>query len=384
MAATNKNSEINPFQNIMGQSQVSRFLAEAQRENRLSHAYLFVGPVGSGKTEAAVALAKAFICESGGCGQCDECRRVQRQTHPDVYWVEPEGSANYLIEQIRQVNNDAMRAPVRANHKVFIITRADLLGSHAANAFLKTLEEPLANTSFILMSRSRDSVLPTIASRCQTLMFRRLPQEESIGLVCRHTGCSKQDAAIALATTGGVVRKACEFINSPSKRNVRLVVIDALERLQQMDSADVIEAAKKILNAIEATSGELKSKYEQDTQVNSDFMSKGALNYLEKQHKRKLNSSTREGLGEAFSAIRSWLYDCETVKIGSGGSIVNDDCHYIIELTGCNVQLRSLVWAQEAVNAAENKISHNVTPQLVVETMLFDIRKALYDSSSAN
>lgn len=371
----------NPFESIVGQSQVSRFLAGAAREGRFSHAYLFVGPVGSGKMETAAALAKARLCPSGGCGECDTCMRISRSTHPDVHWVNPEGIGSYLAEQIRDVISDTTLAPIRANHKIYIITRADLLRDQAANAFLKTLEEPPADTSFVLLARSREAVLPTLVSRCQTLTFRRLPDEESVGLVRRMSGASERDARAALAAVGGSTKKACEFLASPSRRQARHTAIDTLERLREADGWDVIDLAKAVVDAVEAPKSELKARYENERAVNADFMSKGALNYLAKAHERRLKSSTREGLAEVFAVIRSWLRDCAAVRIGREDLIVNVDCHYTIELTGRSIELDGFVKAEAAVDKAAARIAANVTPQLVVETLLFDIRKVLYAGS---
>ena len=374
----------NPFAQIMGQSQVSRFLADAQREQRMSHAYLFVGPAGSGKTETALALALAKLCPLGGCGECDTCIRINRLSHPDVHWVEPEGVGSYLAEQIREVIRTASLTPVRANHKLFVITRADLLRDAAANAFLKTLEEPPDDTSFVLMARTRDSVMPTLVSRCQTLVFRRLPERESVGLVCRQTGASPQDARIALATVGGSTKKACEFLESPTRRNARLAAIDVMERLPNADAGDIVDAAKRLVQASEAPTSEIKARYENQRASNADFMTAGALKYLEKMQNRKIASSTRDVLLQIFSAIRSWLRDCATVRMGLHDAMVNDDCHYTIETLGRDMNLDGFVAAQAAVDKAERRIAQNVTPQLVVETMLFDIRKALYEASSTS
>ena len=376
-----KQAPCNPFASIVGQSQVSRFLAEAQRDGRLSHAYLFVGPVGSGKMETATALAKARLCPQGGCGECDTCGRISRSTHPDVHWVEPEGVGSYLTEQIRDVISDTTLAPIRANHKVYIITRADLLRDQAANAFLKTLEEPPEDTSFVLLARSREAVLPTIVSRCQTLTFRRLPDAESIGLVCRMSGASEQDARAALAAVGGSTKKACEFLASPSRRQARYTAIEALERLRDADGWDVIELAQSIMEAVKGPGAELTARYEKERGANAEFMSKGALSYLEKAYKRRLTSSAREGLAEVLSVIRSWLRDCAAVRIGRENLMVNTDCHYTIELTGRTIPLEGFVAAEAAVDRAADRIAANVTPQLAVEAMLFDIRKVLHAGS---
>ena len=371
--------KFNPFEGIMGQSQVSRFLAQAHSEGRLSHAYLFAGPVGSGKTEMATALAKALLCPLGGCGDCDTCRRIQRSTHPDVHWVEPEGVSTYKVEQVLQLNADAARAPIRSNHKLYVIARADLLNSASANAFLKTLEEPPADTSFVLMARSRDAVLPTLVSRCQTLVFRKIPDDEAVGLVRRETGADEQTARIALSVSGGSTKAACEFALSPSQKQIRNTAIETMERISSMDAGDVVDAAKRLLEAVELPAGEVKSKYATQRERNEEFMSKGALRHIDEQQKRAIGSLKRKGLSEVFCVARSWLRDCAAVAIGGSNLMVNADCHYTIELTAASMSAHNFVAAERAVEKAASRIAHNVSPQLVLETMLFDIRKALND-----
>ena len=162
---------------ISNQPAVRNLLASALAEGRLSHAYLFVGAPGSGKERAAKALAQCVVCPNGGCGRCDECIRVAHGTHPDVHVLAPESANGYLVAQVRNLIADVSLAPVRAQHKVYIVTQAALLRGTAANALLKTIEEPPEGVIFILIARSSAAVLPTIASRCQELPFRIVSPE---------------------------------------------------------------------------------------------------------------------------------------------------------------------------------------------------------------
>ena len=125
------------FESIFGQAQVRDYLRTTLRTGRLSHAYLFTGPPGSNKTSAAYAFAQALICPDQGCMTCDHCRRAARRNHPDIHFIEPEGAHGYLVDQIREVVADAHLAPIQATRKIYIIDRVDLLGTQAANAFLK-------------------------------------------------------------------------------------------------------------------------------------------------------------------------------------------------------------------------------------------------------
>ena len=178
---------------MLGQPKVREFLRAAVAQDKVSHAYLFTGPAGSNKTTAAYAFAQAVLCpkgasgpRGGNCGACDACRRIMRRKHPDVRWFSPEGAGGYLVDQIRDIVADAAFAPIQARRKVYILDRVDLLGVQAANAFLKTLEEPPEGVVMVLLGRTRESVLPTIVSRCQVVPFRSIPASEAAGIFADH------------------------------------------------------------------------------------------------------------------------------------------------------------------------------------------------------
>ena len=126
------------FDGVLGQPRVREFFRATIASGRVSHAYLLTGPAGSNKTSAAYAFAQAILCEKNGCGECDDCARVLRRRHPDVHYYAPEGAQGYLVEQVREIVSDVSLAPIRAKSKVYILDRVDLLGTQAANAFLKS------------------------------------------------------------------------------------------------------------------------------------------------------------------------------------------------------------------------------------------------------
>ena len=143
------------FDGIIGQPKVREFLRSCVSSDRVSHAYLFCGPAGSNKTQAAYAFARAILCEGDPCADCEGCtsqmcRHIVRKAHPDVHYLAPEGAQGYVVDQIRDVMADTLLAPIQAKRKVYIIDRVDLLGTAAANAFLKTLEEPPSDVVLIL------------------------------------------------------------------------------------------------------------------------------------------------------------------------------------------------------------------------------------------
>ena len=140
---------------LSDQPRVRDFLATAVAEGRLSHAYLFVGAPGSGKHEAAEALAKCVVCPNGGDATCDECRRVAHRTHPDVHWLAPESATGYLVTQVRELIADAALAPMRAPSKVYVLERAELLRE------MKRVEAPTRAEAERTLTRSGIPIAPS-------------------------------------------------------------------------------------------------------------------------------------------------------------------------------------------------------------------------------
>lgn len=200
------------FENILGQPKVREFLRASVVSERVTQAYLFVGPAGSNKTQAAYALAQALLCpkgprgpRGGSCGACDRCGRILRRKHPDVRYFAPAGANGYLVEQVREIVADTALSPIQADKKIYILDRVDQLSASAANAFLKTLEEPADDVVMILLGRTRESVLPTIVSRCQVVPFRHIPASEAAGIVAQNTGADPAQARQAIEACGGSI-----------------------------------------------------------------------------------------------------------------------------------------------------------------------------------
>jgi DNA polymerase-3 subunit delta' len=164
------------FAPIIGHDRQKEILRRALAAGRIPHAYLFEGPEGVGKRLVALALARAIFCRDGGCGDCPACRKVDHHNHPDLHLVEPDGSF-IRIEQVRDLQREFAFRPLEASRKICLIDGADRLNPAAANALLKTLEEPAGNALLILLAAQGENVLPTIRSRCQRLPFCRLPRE---------------------------------------------------------------------------------------------------------------------------------------------------------------------------------------------------------------
>jgi DNA polymerase III subunit gamma/tau len=165
------------FDDLVGQAHVTRTLKNAVEQNRLAHAYLFVGPRGTGKTSTARILAKALNCVNGPtvtpCGVCDSCKEITAGNSLDV--LEIDGASNNGVEQVRELRDNVRYAPSKGHFKIYIIDEVHMLSSAAFNALLKTLEEPPPHVKFIFATTEPQKVLPTILSRCQRFDLHRIP-----------------------------------------------------------------------------------------------------------------------------------------------------------------------------------------------------------------
>ena len=165
------------FDDLVGQAHVTRTLRNAVEQNRLAHAYLFVGPRGIGKTSTARILAKALNCVKGPtvspCGVCDSCKEIAQGNSLDV--LEIDGAINNGVEQVRELRDNVRYAPSKGKFKIYIIDEVHMLTSAAFNALLKTLEEPPEHVKFIFATTEPQKVLPTILSRCQRFDLHRIP-----------------------------------------------------------------------------------------------------------------------------------------------------------------------------------------------------------------
>ena len=165
------------FDGLVGQTHVSRTLKNAIAQNRLAHAYLFVGPRGIGKTSTARILAKSLNCVKGPtvtpCGICDNCLEIAGGNSLDV--IEIDGASNRGIDDVRELRDNVRYAPAKSRLKIYIIDEVHMLTKEAFNALLKTLEEPPPHVKFIFATTEPDKVLPTILSRCQRFDLHRIP-----------------------------------------------------------------------------------------------------------------------------------------------------------------------------------------------------------------
>ena len=370
------------FDGIFGQPRVREFLRASIASGRVSHAYLFTGPAGSNKTAAAYAFAQAILCKDHGCRTCDDCRRIERRKHPDVHFYTPEGAQGYLIEQIREIVSGVSLAPIRAKGKVYILDRVDLLGVSAANAFLKTLEEPVEGVTFILLGRTREAVLPTIVSRCQVVPFRHIPAREAAGILSQKTGVTPEQARIAIEACNGSITRAMTFAKSAERAEFRTRIMEVLSNLPLSDERDVLEYAAELIERAKAPLDNVRTQQSEELAESADFLTKTALKQIELRHKRALSMVTRESLNQTTSIIRSWLRDVLMIASGTPDLIVNIDQREVLQRVAQKVTPASIMSALREAYKTDETLSYNVSPETCLDVLLFSIREVLNGSGN--
>jgi DNA polymerase-3 subunit delta' len=223
---------------VRGHEQLAQAFAAVVRRGRLAHAYLFVGPEGVGKKLFAVALAKALLCEApgaaeriAGCDRCPACLQVEAGTHPDYQLTGlPADKHEFPVALMQELTRNLARKPARGRHRVAILDDADHLNEEAANAFLKTLEEPPPRSLLILLGTSADRQLPTILSRCQVIRFAPLPVEVVADELVREGIVEQPAEARRLARLSGGSLGEARALADPGLWQFRA---DFLDRLSQ-------------------------------------------------------------------------------------------------------------------------------------------------------
>ncbi len=381
------------FDNIFGQPQVRDFLRATVLGDRISHAYLFTGPVGSNKTQAAWSFAQTIVCPKGileqsdsECAGCSVCRRVMRKKHPDVHFYAPEGAGGYLVEQIREIVSDTALAPIQAKRKVYILDRVDLLGAAASNAFLKTLEEPPDDVVLILLGRTRESVLPTIVSRCQVVPFRHIPTHEAAGIVSQNTGATNIQARQAIEACGGSITRAVEFLRAPGNERLefRSAVLQIMSTLAHADDWDVILDARTLLEKAKAPVDIVRDDLEAELTENADFLNKSTMKRIEERNKRRLSAKTSEYLHQCIAIIESWLRDIAMICAGASDLMINSDVRDDLVYASRNTDIARLCRCLRATSRANEAIAYNVSPETCLDVLLFEIREVLYGSCSTD
>ncbi len=249
------------FQDVVNQDHAIFLLRSAVRAAKVGHAYLFVGPAGVGRRSLALAFAQLLNCarpDGDACGECGPCRKIAGGTHPDVrildidngQFLEVPGKdykgKEIPIDQIRALRHDAAYPPYEGRRKVYIIADAERMNASSANSLLKTLEEPPARVTFILIAESSVALLPTIVSRCQLVRCTYLRTDDiERALIDRHHVPKERARVLALLADGRLGR-ALEWAKSEERMEARDRLLDLLPALETGDLITRLDAAEAL------------------------------------------------------------------------------------------------------------------------------------------
>ncbi len=316
-----------PFSAIRGQEHAVGILKRSLEGNRVAHAYLFEGIEGCGKMLTARSLAEALFCGSTEpCGSCPACRKMATKQHPDLHLLEPEKGI-IKIDRIREIQKELSLRPVEAPKKVCIVNQADRMNQAAANAFLKTLEEPPGNALLILLSDTPTALLSTILSRCQRLRFNPLPLEILTELLLAQ-GAAAEQAQSAASLAGGSMAKGTAILQEGFLTRRREIVEQTID-LTPRDFATLTVTAERL-------------------------------------------GHEREQAQEVVEVLTLFFRD---VMLHRHGSLppVNSDLSELVERTAGGLSTGDIMERLEAIIRAGQALTRNVNPRLTLEALFMSL-----------
>jgi DNA polymerase-3 subunit delta' len=345
-----------------------------------AHAWLLLGPSGSGKRATATAMAAALECsmEPGtGCGICSNCSRVLRHRHPDVHGIVPEGLV-IPVDVIREVViPEAARSPFEAPNKVFIIEEADRMNDAAQNALLKTLEEPLSDTVFILISDNEEELLDTLRSRCRIVYLEPVP-EEHIVRVLESEGVSSRSSVTAARVSEGDLQRARDFVAGPAHdRRMRWASLP----LRLTSPVPALDAGGEVAAEARAAAKERERVQKEEVVELAEAMGEGrgtagARNALAKRHRRELKRVEEEVYGEALSYLASFYKDVVALRAGARTALIDADAIEALQVWAASALTdRALLGAAERCIAARASFAFNANQGLAVEAAFVELTR---------
>jgi len=323
---------VSRFDDIIGHAQVVDRLKKDMAGDRLSHAYLFVGPDGVGKNSVASLFGAAMLCahadvEALPCGDCLACGKIARFNHPDFHVLETEKGKKWIrIEQVRRLQTSMALRPFESERRVIVVDNADRMNEAAQNAFLKTLEEPPPGTLIIMVAPGTQSLLPTIVSRCRIERFGPLKTEELSKILVDKRGLDENEANLIAGMVSGSVGAALA-IDLDFVRKVKPAIIERIAEI----------ASEKKMNPEKVF---------------------GLSNQL-------------TAIGDnSLEMIRMLLKDVAFMKMSRSG-IINSDNSNAIEKLGKNMTMGKIFALFDKTLEAEMGLSRNLQKSFIFENLLF-------------
>ncbi len=364
------------FDRLTGQREVVATLRAAVAGDGMTHAWLFTGPPGSGRSIAARAFAAALLCPDGGCGECASCHQAGATTHPNLVVVQPAGLSISVDEARRVVRQAALSAAGGRTH-VVVVEDADRLTEQAANAWLKAIEEPAAGCVFLLCAPSPEDLPPTVRSRCRHVTLR-LPSPDDVAEVLERGGVDVATARWAAAAAQGHVGRARALATDEGARAQRAEALRLPARLATVGeclaaAADLVEAAD------DEADRRTKAVAEAETETFAEQVGKGRgtaglYSDLAKRQKSRETRARRDSLDRALVDLAAWYRDVLTVQLGTRTPLVNADQSDAIRTAAVAGAPETTMRRIEAVLACREAIAANVTPLLAVEQLTLALR----------
>jgi DNA polymerase-3 subunit delta' len=346
---------------------VSASKDSADNNQSMTHSWLFTGPPGSGRSNAAVAFAAALLCEESGCATCINCTSVIDGSHADIELIRTEG-LSIKVDEVRELITRTSWSPSVGNYRVVVIEDADRLTESAANALLKVIEEPGARTVWLLCAPTLTDVLPTIRSRCRHLTLRTPSVKAIAKLLIERDGIDPKMAEFAASVAQGHIGRAKYLATNEEARKTREKIINILFVVKDLASA--FEAANTLLDLAKKqalSESEIRDK-EELTKLKESYGSTGsrlasggnkAVKELEKEQKTRSTRLQRDYIDNALLEISTFLWNVFLKKNRGVG-------HYHFE--------------------EENEINHKFTEESIIITInnVLRIRENLSNNASLN
>ena len=345
----------------------------------MTHAWLFTGPPGSGRSNAAKSFAAALVCKSGGCGECTDCITALKGTHPDVEILDTSG-VSIKIDEIRElVSRSAWGASI-SPWRVVVIEDCDRMTEAAANALLKALEEPASQTVWLLCAPTLQDVIPTIRSRCRHLNLKTPSASEIAKFLEKTLGTSKSEAELAARISHGHIGKARGFLKDSNFQSSRRKYFDLLFSIKSEASA--IKAAGKFLDFVnERVDSILGEKEERETEelknalqgTGRGLISGGAkaIKDLEREQKSRLNRAIKDEIDGALLDYSTLLRD----SLLEPSQRVNTDLNDQINQIAQNVKPNLVSLLLSELSQTRELLTTNASQTLLLERLFLSFTR---------
>jgi len=377
------------FERLIDQSDTVAVLKQAVVASRdstdesqdMTHAWLFTGPPGSGRSNAALAFAAALVCVDGGCGDCVDCRTALTGSHADVELIQTEG-LSIKIDEIRELITRAAWTPSVATYRVVVMEDADRLTESAANALLKAVEEPSTRTIWLLCAPTVTDVLPTIRSRTRNLTLRT-PSATAVSTLLQGEGISVNLANFAAAASQGHIGRARYLARDQSARDIRNDILKLPTTI--VDVASAFAAAARLVDAAKSQAeedaekkndGELAALKEAWGQQGTRVVTGGAkaVKELEKEQKSRQTRMVRDYLDRALLDIATLYRDVLLTQTSSGDELINPDLVDVIRGIAGSTSAEKTLEKIEVIMKTRANLLLNAAPLLVIEAMMVQLR----------